>query len=1227
MAASRRGRKILIGITILVLLLAVIIALLPSLAQTGPGRSFIAGAISGRINGKAEIDGLDLSWFGEQTVTGLTIIDASGGEAASLDITLSEGLLSLIFGMDQLDVSLAGSLDGELRKDGGLSFSDLMLAEEKQERPDEPDKDAEKPIALTGLPRTTVQIADLKLTVREAGRDRDLVLERLAGEVSFVPGGRSIVNLQSPTRSGNLIGSVSVRIDANNLFDRNGVLTPDGATLEATGTLRLLPVFFDETMEQVEELVLTAQSDDLARKLVAGINLQATAKDGATSHLKAGVVVGRPPDSADAPFFALENISGSLEARDVATALLQPFAAGTGIDINRDLGPRIDADATFGEEQDEAVQIRVAADHATVEMSGIVNADEGSFIGEKLRLQARIDPGLVAALTNLSIDNATDLNVNLSSFRIPGRNLEGVRSWDELAATGTAGIAAPIILALAPDASPSLSIDDLSLSIAFDRLGEGVQCQASASIEGGSITVDERITGLIDSEGALSPRSARPAGSIEIRNLDGELVASFLPEAAAAVKPLLDGPIDFKVITKPEGEALQADLQADGRAFSAAVSAGLIGDLLRVDSAGADLTITPALAAALQREAEEPIVPVKDTKISITVEPFDMPGLALPSQPLVAHVTGDDTVLSQLPGLGLLAEGETLSIRELSADLTARVAEARSYAITAGAVLHRPSAERNLGRLRCEVHAETTGEVMNPQGALELRNISLNHLESMLGKPRGTFSGWLGNRGDVSAELTGEPDRREVRIESDMPNFTGRFVAVADEKVISVTAEDATLTLRREALQRFLATESSGAEEDAAGTALTVNADLPLMMQVKQCRLPRAILAGEAPEPEQAKVDLRLTGGPLQIANANGGRAALDNLRLTVGVDNLIEGVGFSLTGEAAGGAEGATGEIEVNGKLTGFLAEDSSFDTAGATLQMTAEGQQVPTAVADVLGSMGGLLVAAVGPLMNVEANAEDFSASAGKLDFHLETDNGWLEGMLRGKEQSLRTTRIKPVRAELALTKPLRDRLLYKIHPLLADIRTTEQPLRVSVPYGVIPVDGDVTKLKADLEITVGAVELDSGSTVLGLLVLFDETHKSTIGGFIEPIKARIRNGVVTYESFDVRLDKYTLTYSGQIDLNKGEVDLRTQIPLAGLAMSVEELAGYADKIIVPLVTRGKFGDLRTRIDDDFDLEEAATRAGFRGVLDDLLKDTGFPIGDLLDLLQESGGKQGGG
>ena len=116
MRRRRRVRKVLVSLAGIIILLAVLIILLPAILNLGLGRAIMTGAINDRVQGEAKIDRLHLSWLGKQTVKGLTITDTDGVEAINVDATLQAGLLPLLFGaVEQVDLSLAGSLKGDLR--------------------------------------------------------------------------------------------------------------------------------------------------------------------------------------------------------------------------------------------------------------------------------------------------------------------------------------------------------------------------------------------------------------------------------------------------------------------------------------------------------------------------------------------------------------------------------------------------------------------------------------------------------------------------------------------------------------------------------------------------------------------------------------------------------------------------------------------------------------------------------------------------------------------------------------------------------------------------------------------------------------------------------------------------------------------------------------------------------------------------------------------------------
>jgi hypothetical protein len=148
-------------------------------------------------------------------------------------------------------------------------------------------------------------------------------------------------------------------------------------------------------------------------------------------------------------------------------------------------------------------------------------------------------------------------------------------------------------------------------------------------------------------------------------------------------------------------------------------------------------------------------------------------------------------------------------------------------------------------------------------------------------------------------------------------------------------------------------------------------------------------------------------------------------------------------------------------------------------------------------------------------------------------------------------------------------------------------------------------VSRLQAKkVNILIGPVEFDSGSVTLALLKAFNASNTETVPGEIEPISATIQDGVVTYEQFAVKIEQYSLVFSGTVDLNTKTFDIRWDIPLDGLTVSISELRGKVEGIVVPMRTYGSFGDEKTDFHEDFKLEEVLLEAGVRTIFDELFK-----------------------
>ena len=98
---KRKKHRLLRGLLVLIVVLALLIGLLPTLLSTGPGRGLVLSIVNGQIRGTARLDDLSLGWFSRCQLGGLTVTDPQGRAVltvarVSWDRGLGRGLSGLI---------------------------------------------------------------------------------------------------------------------------------------------------------------------------------------------------------------------------------------------------------------------------------------------------------------------------------------------------------------------------------------------------------------------------------------------------------------------------------------------------------------------------------------------------------------------------------------------------------------------------------------------------------------------------------------------------------------------------------------------------------------------------------------------------------------------------------------------------------------------------------------------------------------------------------------------------------------------------------------------------------------------------------------------------------------------------------------------------------------------------------------------------------------------------
>lgn len=1255
MTRAGRSRKLLLVVIIAIVIVGALIAVLPAIASATVAPGIVRGLVEKQINGTATVEKVTLRWAGPHVIEGLVIHDASGATVSNLDVHLKTTFLALALSrMVEYDVTIEGSLSGTLRENRTLSFTELLRAGDTKQPADDakPTPGDDAPPRLDAFTPIHITLLDVEVRLDDQLRQQPMTVTIESGEITAALGQPISVSISGTAVRGDTTGSFTVGTSIEGLLRNDGSITPEGASVQIKLAGDSLPLPGTTQIEQLQSLNLALMADDLAQHLDVSGHADLTLADfdgahqsdrlNAASTVIIDATILRPVNDRLQPDIGPASVMGTIDARRIPADLVQLVLANvlpdSPVDAMRDLGPSIDvqAQAHSGSDQRTLVAIELRAARASMNVSAEIDtpSDAGDLAEAAVDVtsfdaQLTAQPELVAALTEskYTIDRPTPVKLSSSAMRLPAAESGKDRALAALAGNITVLLEEPFTLRLA-DRDTAWEVGGAQLSASTQRLDDQLIVFGRAMLNGGELSIDERIGGLIADDGSLQRdwRRYEPIGRISLTRLPGSTITAMLDDVQQPLLDQLDGFIDASLTTSAtDAGELRAVLDVQSNHLAAGAQASRTADCIRIDSAQLSATIEPELAAALQQDREHQIKPDSALPATLSlVEPVELPfdetgGVLMPDGTVLVSINTDPTVrLVNVPALV-----EPLELRDTSINLIAHLdaGAPRSLDIVASALWHTQTTDRTVGDLMLEATipigaTSDAADATLQEIRVSLERLAVRRLERAIGREVDSLAKWIGSRGNL--HLTVRPGRdtgaAAGSFEAQFTQLAGEFdFELSAQQVMSITGRTSELTIAAAALNEWLRMSPD------EGSRITSN--VPGSLDVATLRFPLALLDGEPIDPQDVEAEIDISAGPLAIEDAQGTATSLTGITSSLTLPTLSKPLHVTLSGAIPGAGEHASGEVDADARISNLLDAERRFSPGGATVNLAVTGDALPVAVADSLGAYDGLLVAAVGSTAQANITANDFSSDSGTLDAELRTDQGQLSAHLLGRDGFLHIEQTSPLRAELEMTPEFRDRVLQPIHPLFADIRSVEQPIRAVITMASVPVNGDVSRLDADIEMTVGAIELESGSALLAGLDLFRQAAK-TVPGRIEPIRATIRSGVVTYERFAVVIGKYTLTFHGGVDLSTRAVDLRFDVPGTALTRTFHELEGYLDQMVIPFRTHGVIGDVKTEIAPDYNLAEDAARAGFRGAIE---KELGGAIGDLLsDLLKPKGKKE---
>lgn len=1013
--------------------------------------------------------------------------------------------------------------------------------------------------------------------------------------------------------------SVEVRIDAAsiNVPRSGGGLNLTRGSVDAsiiTRSARVdLPGHPDVQVIDLSGLILRVSASDLSRQVDVSLDLSATVNQFQPTTVTASLAAVEMLSPAGAFAFDPARLAGTFKATRLPAVMAQRFLAGTPVVIERDLGPTLDVEAAFAQGETRAISLSAAAANLVARVEADVDS-KGGLNGRTLVVETDLRPELVAGFAGeRGLRLPRRLRASFDQFALPA--MGGAAAFDPsiIAARGEVTLTGqPIIV---NPALPPVDVTSLRLGLSTPGARQRVGLTGSIVAEGATINLDQSISGLFNASGAVDALNCTPVGTLSVANITPGLIARFAPDLPPVVAAHLNGALGLTVETRPAGRDLLAVVRVESPGLGANLTTRRTETEVLLESGTVRTALRPEVVSMVLNpgEGEEaggaggaggaPPNPMQVSSESIvaTFKParlFTRAGgsYAADVGGFEADLRVSDIRVANAPGL---PETEVLLLRRITAAVTGVLGERMSIGVKGDALVRADARQRKVADVAYDLRvARDAGGVFRPAATLNFTEFDVIMLEPLLGYPSGDLRRWLGDAGALRLEAT-VLDNGGYRaiLAPAFPHFTGTFTASADADTVRVTSDRTAITLTAAAAASLL--NPSHAEGAPAPTVQhSVAADVPMSLTIREFSLPaQALSLLRPPLPStRAKIDVQLNATrPVSITRRDLAAGASDTITLNrfdvkVLCDDLAIGPKVQLLGVLRGTGDDSTiPESErstLNATLTlrRLVDEERRLVFEKGALDADIRVNRFPTWLIDAYSGRNSLLVDALGPTVSADIRTRGLSATTGRINASLDAANGsTARTALAVGEKRYILQRDQPTAASLEWTESLRKRVLYQIHTIFADIRTVEKPIQVTITQASVPSDNDLSKLNADITISVGAVEFESGSQFLKILQYVNTQRRDTIPGHVGDLVVQIRNGVLAYENFVISIggdrgDRQRLVFAGNVDLGRKVVNaIVAAYPVADIRNSIEGLRFVPDGVSVGIKFSGPLYDAR--------------------------------------------------
>lgn len=590
-----------------------------------------------------------------------------------------------------------------------------------------------------------------------------------------------------------------------------------------------------------------------------------------------------------------------------------------------------------------------------------------------------------------------------------------------------------------------------------------------------------------------------------------------------------------------------------------------------------------------------------------------------------------------LPG-SVLGGGDAVAAKPMQASLSTQLLGAAPGAP--------PTAAERMANVTVQVNGNLMGTT--PTGQLNV-NAGVRGLASatadrvlapVLGLAQGDVglaSGALGETADIILTATLDPpsERRPgwapakatIGIEAPRVTTNRPLELVARDNVLAL-ADSAELTIDPD--PAFLTAMVSPADQTGARSLVVENIGR-ILIDLKELAIARPDDPSLGPlQPGVFKLAADMSVRSALVRLDDGKRLRVEGLNAEVrtkenNVIDFVLGIGSTQLTDASGQAQPAAEQSQLQATIRNLADPRGNVSPDTAVISATGSIPALPTALVDALANQNGMLVAALGPTIQMDIRADQLTLNPANRSGSLRASAvssraqasvaGRLEGNVFATDAPLEVKVVE-------ITSELSSKLVQGV-PFIESIdKTTEfQPATVVGENLRIPLDNNLSNLNGKLMLDPGELRFKTGGTFARFLKVAKIDNTTRVGNKLQPLTVNFENGVARYDRYVLPIGEFSFESEGQINLVQNTIDTYTYIPFAALTDEAGQLfmgamnniPGLGSAIdaltLMPFRTTGPLSNPQTRPDVERFAKEFIKNVRPDNVIKkgvDILKDT---------------------